>query len=179
MAVSFGAVCFVAMLAFIWFLKHKNSFIYRLMFTSNIKRVTPKPGRIKYDFNNGLECYQEELTLKQDDAIIRLIEDFDLDDIKEGNIKIKSLIQFLLKNNALVKALRIILNIPDDLSDEMILTLNNSELQVVFQDFFLLNPGAEQIRQTLLLASATTNMMKLKNMMDPKNNEKDGIEQKK
>jgi len=167
---------FVAM---IYFFKNKDSFIYGAMFTQNKKRKTPKPGSISYELNNGLKCAQMELNLKQDDELMKLLKDFNFDDVKEGNVRIKTVLDFLINNNALIIFLRIILSLDETVTDETILKINNSEMLAVINDFFLLNPGTMQLFRHLQQTAVITNMMNLKNTQEQKNSENDSTEQKK
>lgn len=151
------------LISLVYFFRNKNSFIYSAMFRKNISRRSPKPGSIKYSLCNGaLDCYQKELTLAEDNAIMKLLENFSFDEIKDGNFRIKTAIAFLIKNNALERFIRIILHIPDSVRSDIVRELTNSELQVIMNDFFTLNPGALQLLQTLQLASAFTNIQNLK-----------------
>jgi len=166
--------------AVVYFFKNKNSFIYSAMFTKKLKRVSPVPGKIDYVLCEGkLKCYQKELTLKEDDAIIRLLENFNFEEMSKGNLQVKTVIAFLIKQDALTKFIRIILHLPEETDQTLILSMTNSELQGIFNDFFLLNPGAMQLLKTLLFASGISNMMKLNDQMEQNSSEKKNIEQKK
>lgn len=150
------------------------------MFTKKLQRVSPAPGNIKYKLCNGkLECFQQELTIAEDDAIMRLLENFSFEEVKDGTLQIKTVIAFLVKNKALIKFIRIILHIADDIPDSVITQITNSELQVVINDFFTLNPGAFTLLKNLQMLSGISSMMNLKNSMDQNSSKSDGTEQKK
>jgi hypothetical protein len=96
-------------------------------------------GRIHYEFKCGLKAYQEEMNLEQDQSLAEIILGFDLKSFSLETTSIKDLVDIILKEKALNKILDIILFRSDGSSDCFDL-LKNSELQIIFEDFFSLNP---------------------------------------
>lgn len=117
-------------------------------------------GRISYKFSNGLECWQEELSLAQDEQLLKIAMSFDIENISLETTSIKSVIDMLLKENSLIKFLDIVLYRPDSANPkelqvelkkdtELFRSLKNSELHNIINDFFLLNPTVKGWFKTL------------------------------
>lgn len=98
-----------------------------------------KDGRIKYKFKCGIEAYQEELDLRQDELLTEILLELNIETFSFGNTKIKELVNILIKERVLIKVLDIILTTVKDTECDF-LKLKNSELEEVFEDFFSLNP---------------------------------------
>ncbi len=100
-----------------------------------------KDGRIYYKLSCGLEVYQEELTLKQNEEIVKLITELDMSAISLDS-QIMELVKTLLTGNVLTRALAIILIpcFPDSFDASKLSQIKNSELKNIFNDFFLFNP---------------------------------------
>lgn len=92
----------------------------------------------KYKFSNGLECYQDELTLEQDIKLTQLFSKIDLQNI--ADVKIIDLIGLISKENIIPDLLRIILLSESGIDESKFMSLKNSELKGVIEDFFTLNP---------------------------------------
>jgi hypothetical protein len=92
----------------------------------------------KYKFSNGLECYQDELTLEQDIKLTQLFSKIDLQNI--ADVKIIDLISLISKENIIPDLLRIILLSESGIDESKFMSLKNSELKGVIEDFFTLNP---------------------------------------
>ena len=108
-----------------------------------------------YKFSNGIEAWQEELTIEQDYKLMDLLSELGIGEGQElMNTPIKDIIGKLVKNDMLSKLLNIILTAKDKITDEggntpagLVdwKTLKNSELQEVMTDFFSLNPLVLQL----------------------------------
>jgi len=96
-----------------------------------------KLTRKDYSFSCGIECYQQELTLKQDKALAKLLSQFKFDSDK---MSLMDIIAALSESDLLNEALGIILNKQADYSN-----LTNSELEQVITDFFSLNPSLRKL----------------------------------
>lgn len=96
-------------------------------------------GRISYKFQCGIEAFQEELNLEQDEKLTGILLGFDINSFSLETTSIKDLINTLVKEKALNKILDIIL-LPSGNEKQDYSQLKNSELQTVFSDFFSLNP---------------------------------------
>lgn len=92
----------------------------------------------KYKFSNGLECYQDELTLEQDIKLTQLFSKIDLQNI--ADVKIIDLIGLISKENIIPDLLKIILMSESGIDETKFMSLKNSELKGVIEDFFTLNP---------------------------------------
>lgn len=91
-----------------------------------------------YKFSNGLECYQDELTLEQDIKLTQLFSKIDLQNI--ADVKIIDLITLISRENIIPDLLRIILLSETVIDETRFMSLKNSELKGVIEDFFILNP---------------------------------------
>lgn len=119
-------------------------------------------GRISYSFACGVEAYQEELTLGQDEQLVGVLMGLNISDIDIEKTQIKDVIGKLLSDNVLYKLLQVVLIIPgseDKMPVEKLKQLRNSELQAVIGDFFSLNPTARDWLKTIgsgLISGQTT-----------------------
>lgn len=69
-------------------------------------------GRISYTFANGVNEYQEELTLGQDEELVGVLMGLDISDLDIEKTQIKDIIGKLLSDNVLYKLLQVVLIIP-------------------------------------------------------------------
>jgi hypothetical protein len=119
-------------------------------------------GRICYSFACGVEAYQEELTLGQDEELVGVLMELDIEGVDLEKTQIKEIIEKLLSDNLLHKLLQVILVIPgmeQKIPVEKIKQFRNSELQAVIGDFFSLNPTARDWLKTIgsgLISGQTT-----------------------
>lgn len=126
------------------------------MFATSEKEPQPSSevvnGRICYSFACGVEAYQEELTLGQDEELVGVLMALDISGVDLEKTQIKEIIEKLLSDNLLHKLLQVILVIPgmeQKIPVEKIKQLRNSELQAVIGDFFSLNPTARDWLKTI------------------------------
>jgi len=110
----------------------------------------------KYKFSNGLTAWQEELTLAQDIKITELFAKVNIQDF--AATKVIDLIKIISKENLIVDFLRIILQSENEIADDKLLSLKNSELKGVIEDFFALNPLVSNMLGIFKLAAVTANM---------------------
>ncbi|MBV6480205.1 MAG: hypothetical protein HGGPFJEG_03057 [Ignavibacteria bacterium] len=103
----------------------------------------PVDGKIHYKFKCGFIAWQEELNLQQDEELAKVLLNINIAYLNE-NSDIKSLLGLLMQEKILNKVLNIIL-ISNDCSEVNYDLLKNSELEVVFKDFFSLNPTAMKL----------------------------------
>lgn len=96
-----------------------------------------------YKFSNGLGCFQDELTLEQDMKITALFAKVNIQSIAET--KIIDLLGIITKENLILDFLKIILRSGQDISEDQLLSLKNSELKEIIEDFFGLNPLVKQV----------------------------------
>ncbi len=110
-----------------------------------------KDGKIEYTFKCGINAYQEELTLEQDERLAELLTAVSVPDASE--MKLTDLFKILVKEKLINKFLKVIL-ISKDKSDKDsdFSRLKNSELQAVVSDFFILNPTVKSLLQSLGVA---------------------------
>lgn len=109
------------------------------------KQITQ--SRKEYKFSNGLECYQEELTLEQEHKLLDLFEQVQLDEKDINNI---NFYKILFKKRIIYKVLSIILNSNDNtISVNKFESLKNSELLEVLEDFFILNPLLKELSMNI------------------------------
>lgn len=119
-------------------------------------------GRISYTFANGVNAYQEELTLGQDEELVGIMMSLDIAGIDVEKTKLSEIIGKLVSDQLLYKLLQVVLIIPgsgDKVSVEQLKQLRNSELQAVIGDFFSLNPTAQDWLKTIgsgLISGQTT-----------------------
>lgn len=109
------------------------------------KKPAGNPLHIEYNFRCGITAWQEELTLKQDKKLAKLLGKINKDKFADlSKVQISEFLDLLLNENLLDEALNIILNVsvpapePGELCDFSDLT--NTELESVVVDFFTLNP---------------------------------------
>jgi len=149
-----------------------NFLIYRLstrkkaagVYSSNVtdtqERITPKPGRRSYKLVNKIECYQEELTWDQDVEIMNILGELKLDEIlkkfKETNeVEFDQVISLFRTHKALEKFMDVVMTVtyrPPGAEWKFY----NSELRVIFSDFFTLNPESKLMLEIMKLAAGTT-----------------------
>lgn len=103
-----------------------------------------KDGKIEYKFKCGIEAYQEELTLEQDEKLTVILSSINITD---SDIKIKEVFDVIATEKIINKFLNIILTAKDKDTDYS--KLKNSELRAVVDDFFILNPAVKSLLQTL------------------------------
>ena len=96
-----------------------------------------------YKFSNGLDCFQDELTLEQDMKITALFAKVNIQSITET--KIIDLLGIITKENLILDFLKIILRSGQEISQENLMSLKNSELKEIIEDFFGLNPLVKQV----------------------------------
>jgi len=119
-------------------------------------------GRISYTFANGVNAYQEELTLGQDEELVGVLMGLDISGVDMDKTALKEIIGKLLNDNVLYKLLQVVLIIPgneEKMPVEKLKQLRNSELQAVIGDFFSLNPTARDWLKTIgsgLISGQTT-----------------------
>lgn len=119
-------------------------------------------GRISYTFASGVNAYQEELTLGQDEELVGIMMSLDIAGIDVEKTKLSEIIGKLVSDQLLYKLLQVVLIIPDSgdkVSVEQLRQLRNSELQAVVGDFFSLNPTARDWLKTIgsgLISGQTT-----------------------
>lgn len=123
-----------------------------------LKYIIPMDKK-NYKFSNGLICYQDELTLEQDMKITALFAKVNIQSI--ADTKIIDLLGIITRENLILDFLKIILRAEAPLGDSLILSLKNSELKGVIEDFFGLNPLVNQILGIFRSAAGiqTQNMM--------------------
>lgn len=96
-----------------------------------------------YKFSNGLDCFQDELTLEQDMKITALFAKVNIQSITET--KIIDLLGIITKENLILDFLKIILRSGKEIKEDNLLSLKNSELKEIVEDFFGLNPLVKQV----------------------------------
>ena len=112
--------------------------------------------RKNYKFSNGIEAYQEELTLEQDYKLAELAMGIDLNSFKDlDKLEIKNVLKLLVNENVLEKFLQIILIPLSEITDKTFNSLKNSEVKQVIEDFFTLNPLVRDLLQNLSSGLAT------------------------
>lgn len=134
---------------------------------NNNETVTPEIiTRKDYTFN-GIEFYQEELTLKETNELIALFNDTDKTKFENAGFDLG---KYLLENNLLLKFFSIVLkqNVPsgenNTLTQEGLDALKPSQLLEVINDFFILNA----VLSTVLVAIRNTlDSMKTTPMSSP------------
>lgn len=99
----------------------------------------PVNGKITYNLQCGT-AYQEELDIEQDEKLTEVLMGFDVNALSFENTTIKDLIQRVVNEKAVHKILSIILFSED--KDFDVRYIKNSELEMIFSDFFSLNPTA-------------------------------------
>lgn len=109
------------------------------IYLKNIKPMDKK----NYKFSNGLDCFQDELTLEQDMKITALFAKVNIQSITET--KIIDLLGIITKENLILDFLKIILRSGQEISQENLMSLKNSELKEIIEDFFGLNPLVKQV----------------------------------
>lgn len=141
--------------------------------TNSSKDIKPSSeilnGRISYKFSNGLECWQEELNLAQDEQLLEIAMSFDIENVSLETSSIKSVIDMLLKENSLIRFLDIVLcrtvspsqeqaavELQNDM--ELFKSLKNSELYNIVNDFFSLNPTVTDWFKTIGKGLTSTQM---------------------
>lgn len=111
----------------------------------------------KYNFKNGLSCNQEELTLLQDIEITKLLSKIDINSL--ADTKIFDLINLITKESFLPVFLNIILQ-GNEISEDKLLSLKNSELKEIIEDFFTLNPLVKDALGIFKVVADTVAQMK-------------------
>lgn len=96
-----------------------------------------------YKFSNGLGCFQDELTLEQDMKITALFAKVNIQSIAET--KLIDLLGIFTKENLILDFLKIILRSGQDIPEDQLLSLKNSELKEIIEDFFGLNPLVKEL----------------------------------
>ena len=96
-----------------------------------------------YKFSDGLDCFQDELTLEQDMKITALFAKVNIQSITET--KIIDLLGIITKENLILDFLKIILRSGKEIKEDNLLSLKNSELKEIVEDFFGLNPLVKQV----------------------------------
>ncbi|HAX49690.1 MAG TPA: hypothetical protein PK605_00445 [Ignavibacteria bacterium] len=142
--------------------RKKVSDVYKTNVTDTQERITPKPGRREYKLVNKIECYQEELTWDQDIEVMNILAELKLDEIvkqykESGDVDLKSVIGIFRNHNCLEKFMDIIMTVtfrPPGANWKFY----NSELRVIFTDFFTLNPESKLMLQIMKLAAGITLM---------------------
>ncbi len=99
----------------------------------------PVNGKITYNLQCGT-AHQEELDIEQDEKLTEVLMGFDVNALSFENTTIKDLIQRVVNEKAVYKILSIILFSED--KDFDVRYIKNSELEMIFSDFFSLNPTA-------------------------------------
>jgi hypothetical protein len=116
-----------------------------------VPSTEPIDGKITYQFQNGLVCYQEELSLGQDEQLVGILMNLELAGTDLENTKLKEIISRLLNDNLLYKMLQVVLISAEEkeIETEDLKSLKNSELEAVIKDFFSLNPTARDWFRTI------------------------------
>lgn len=108
-------------------------------------------GCISYDFQCGLKAHQEQINLDQDFRLADILLELNLKDLNFEKTSIIEVISTLFENKIIYKILLVIL-LPDgdgEIKSEELGKLKNSELQIIFNDFFSLNPTAKDWLKTI------------------------------
>lgn len=142
--------------------RKKNSAVYKNTVSDDLTRVTPKHGCRRYKLACKIECYQEELTWDQDVKVMDIISLLGIDGIiknfrETGDIQVESVIGIFRDHSVLERFLDVIMHVtyrPPDAKWK----LYNSELRVIFTDFFTLNPESKMILEIMKLAAGITVM---------------------
>lgn len=142
--------------------RKKTSEVYKNNVSDTQHRVTPKPGRRTYKLACGIECYQEELTWDQDVAIMNILSELKLNDMiksfkESGDINVDSVISIFSDHDALQRFMDVLLTVTYTPPGRK-WKFYNSELRVIFTDFFTLNPESKMILEILRLAAGITLM---------------------
>mgnify|MGYP000895635158 CR=1 FL=1 len=96
--------------------------------------------------------YQEELTLGQDIQLTELIQETSLEEFSNvDTMNVAELIKLISKDKLITKFLRIILqsNSGNQLEDEDALKIKNSQLELIINDFFSLNPSVKNLLMSI------------------------------
>lgn len=117
--------------------------------------------RREYQFKNGLKCYQEELTLAQDIEISQILSKH-----SEGDDSQTNLIRLFSKQGVVEDLLSVILLSENPIEKAKFLTLKNSELQKVIEDFFSLNENLRKLLTGSGIGQATLNMTSMSSSSD-------------
>jgi len=117
--------------------------------------------------------FQDELNIYQDHRIAQLFSDLDIkniDDIK--NLTFSQIISLLSKSNVLIKFLSIILTdvLGNPVPDNIIGSIKNSQLEIIFKDFFSLNPKLKELLMILKNALISTNLTSISKNLKEKSN---------
>ncbi|HCA42131.1 MAG TPA: hypothetical protein DEP28_02645 [Bacteroidetes bacterium] len=119
-----------------------------------------------YDIGNKL-FFQEELNLGQDIQLTELLQETSLEEFSNvDNMNVAQLIKLISKENLITKFLRIILfnNEGNSLSDEDCFKIKNSQLELIINDFFSLNPSVKNLLMSIskaLTGTLTENTQKI------------------
>lgn len=123
-----------------------------------------KSGVVSYNFQNGLYAEMKPLTIEQDARVIELFSLINISEWKNfEDIDFKKLHTLITDKKVIYKFLDIILinkKAPPGELYKYYSSLQTGELGVVWNDFFSLNPQAEQLWSILKLAVATTSLSK-------------------
>lgn len=124
--------------------------------------------RNNYKFSNGIRAYQEELNGEQDFQVADLFTKMEIGDLDMQKLKLKELLGILSNKKELVNQFfNIILFEKNSITgDANYLTLKNSEMRDVIQDFFTLNPGSRNLLTGILSQAAV--MLKTMNSSNSK-----------
>lgn len=118
-----------------------------------------------YKFSNGLNCFQDELTLDQDMKITALFAKVNIQSIAET--KIIDLLGIITKENLILDFLKIILRSGQEITEDHLLSLKNSELKEIIEDFFGLNPLVKQLLEISRIAADIQTQNTMSSDSDP------------
>ena len=124
---------------------------------SAVQDFTGKFERRHYRFHNGLECYQEQLTLEQTEELAVLLSEVNLS--SNADFTLEMLTGALFTKKGLRRALEIALvsTNGDDLQAK-VAQLTQDEVEAVLNDFFTLNPKMKLSFEIIKLAVASQEM---------------------
>lgn len=117
--------------------------------------VENKVDRIRYSFSNGLKGYLEEMTVEQQDRIMKLFKPLVNDTSKR---KLTSQLSLNMDSHYIVNIMKICFitdeSMPTTKKESLIKSLKSSEAEIVLKDFFFLNPRAMHILKTFVVVAA-------------------------
>lgn len=137
--------------------RKRSAGVYGTNVTDTQERITPKPGCRKYKLACRIECYQEELTWDQDVEVMNILAGLKLADIlkqfkETKEIEFDRVVSLFREHGALERFMDIIMTVtyrPPGVKWKFY----NSELRVIFTDFFTLNPESKMILEIMKLAA--------------------------
>jgi hypothetical protein len=121
-------------------------------------------GRVDYEFQNGLKCFQAETNLVQDTELIELFSLINMNDFASlANVDFKQLHELMKDKKVVHKFLSIVLvnAEPGIINETYFDSLKSSELEAIKNDFFGLNPTFREMLENLKAAVVSTAILKI------------------